>query len=215
MLNISSNVKDLTKSLNRTERKRLPFALFKGMEAAAKGGIATARYTMRRDLHKPTKSAQNAIRSVFTSKRSVMRRHEGRATVFIREWAVPKLHPLVYGDRSIDKTSGGRDVITPVNLKLSDKGNIIGLRSGRLTRMKMESIEYLNVPLGSKTPRTRHLPPGLYEKWGEGRFGGLNMLLAYHENREQEALWCAYLQETPRAMAGNAIRAMRQELFRR
>lgn len=180
---VDINAKAFLKDCEEIVEKEIPFALSKAMEKTVKRARALARLSAKRELHNPRKSTLNAIRARWPSKTAI-KRGNVEAAVFIADFLVDELHPIICGGL-IENTSGGRDIITPVNMKVNEAGNIGGLRSKRLTRLRQQTDKYINIPLGVSS----NLPPGLYRKYASGR---LVMLLAYSENRQQRIKWKSY-----------------------
>lgn len=72
--------------------------------------------------------------------------------------------PIQAGYLALEETGGprrpepGKPVVTPVQLRVNVYGNI---PRGAIKRQKLKTDRFIS---GQDTPRTRHLPPGLYQR---------------------------------------------------
>ena len=191
MIEIGINTKKLEKQLKNIVEKQIPFstsnAMRKTVIRAKQDAAKNAAATLDRPTKGLTESAVNKgwIRVVWPSKADLKRgstRRDGssaEARVFIIDPLVDTIHPLVYGGVQRKVPARSDAVVQPTRAlikglqgvgrlkQLNKYGNIAGFHRGILSRLKANDKLYLNVPIGSSNPKTRHLAPGLYFKGRE------------------------------------------------
>lgn len=164
-----------------------------------------ARRQMEKDLDDPLPTTLDAIRT------KLERSGNGyRGKVYIKREYVRALYPNIFGMIEED-ASGGIDIITPVNITVDAAGNIPGLSSGALTTLRLNTDEYLNVPLG-ESASYNNLPSGLYQKFrttGQ-RNTRLVMLLRYDYRRVIEPKY-KYFESVRRVIERDFVRCMAAE----
>lgn len=162
---------------------------------------------MRDDLDNPTPDAINAIQYTIEKGRNG---YVGK--LYIDREHVRYLYPNIFSVAE-DDASGGREIVEPVNIDVDTAGNIVGLGDGRLTTLRLNTADYLNVPLG-RSQEYNGLPEGLYRRVkSPGNAERLIMLLAYSYSRQTDPHFM-YFEAARDSVEAHFMQCLRNEIRR-
>ncbi|WP_317201470.1 hypothetical protein [Janthinobacterium sp.] len=114
-IDVRSNLRTLTRSLNDLTRKQVPFAIAQALNSVAKRVKAAEEQNIRATFKKPTPFTQNSLGVSRASKANPV------ATVFVKSIAAKYLAPYETG--GVHKLNS-RALLNPKNLKLNQYGQL-------------------------------------------------------------------------------------------
>lgn len=114
-INVTTNIKDAIRGLDKIQRRQVPFAASKALNETAAFAATNLNDDTRRYFDKPTPFTQKS----FAIKRSTKRNL--KAVVYAKERQAEYLKYQIKGGT---RTPQGRAIPVPVNLKLNKYGNM-------------------------------------------------------------------------------------------
>tara|TARA_R100000655_G_scaffold86308_1_gene126310 strand:+ start:118 stop:753 length:636 start_codon:yes stop_codon:yes gene_type:complete len=171
-INVRTNVKEVTKGLNKIQRKQIPFAtsvalnktgvlVLVGLQrTAAKTFEGGATPSTLRALKPPKGLKGKRHNIIFSTKKDL------RTTIFLPDWAANYLKYQI--DGGVRKTSGDGTGVPTKNKRLNKYGNIPGRKSG-LKKGKKQFIANIKGI------------DGVWERYGSGG-RSVRLLIAFESN---------------------------------
>ena len=155
-INIKSNVKDVTKWLNRVERKQIPYATQLAINSTAFDVMRKERADMSKHIQNPTRFTETGVVVEKATKQNLT------ATVKIPDNRADYMQYAVFGGSRPPK---GRANVFPRAARLNKFGNL----SKRFVSMNLAKPKiFSGQPAGRK--------PGIYQRMGTKRKPKLRML---------------------------------------
>lgn len=190
-MSASVNTAQILKQLLQVQ-KQLPKITSQAMKGAVFQARDDARKSASKKLDRPRAQTLDFIKAKWPTRQQVI---QGKAVaeVFIDPKAVEWLGPNIIQERETSTPKAGRGILQPTrNFKLNRHGNIASFHGGRVRQLRRNKALYLDVPLGSKSKRTKHLSAGLYKRVGEGRRARLVKIISYKKTRTIKPKWTEY-----------------------
>lgn len=117
IINVSADVKRLSKSLDDFTKRQMPFASAKALTATAASIRSAEQKNMQAKLDRPTPFTLNSVRIKPARKNTL------RATVFIQDIAASYLEPFELGGMH-KINNGASSLFTPINQSVNQYGNL-------------------------------------------------------------------------------------------
>lgn len=125
-----------------------------------------ARIEAERVFDNPRPQTIRAIDNRWPNKAQV-KAGRGEAAVFVKNFLVDEIYPNVFRAKETAVPNSSGSILEPSKkVRLNKFGNVPGLRTGKVQKFRKNRDKYLSVPIGSDTPQTNHLKPGLYQIMG-------------------------------------------------
>lgn len=159
-LDVRLDIKQVTKSLNRLQRKQVPFATALALTKTVQDIKRAEDKQLETKLHKPTRFTRGAIGFKGAKKNNLV------AYVFVKDIQAKYLRYQISGGRRI--TAGKGTGVPTRNRKLNAFGNIPGRRKG-LVKGKKQFVATIN---GIS---------GVWERTGNKKKRGVKLLIAFEK----------------------------------
>ncbi len=127
MLDVRADIKDVTRYLDRIQRKQVPLATSQALNNTAFYVRGKEQQEAKKRLHKPTKFTLNGFQYKKASKTKLW------ATVFVEPKRWEYLQYQIDGGTRKKRSDKGEAV--PVNIPLNDRGNITGRKGGKILKL--------------------------------------------------------------------------------
>jgi hypothetical protein len=214
---LTVNTKKFEQAVKQYQRN-FPFAVSKAMQTTMQAAQRKVRKEFQQEMHEPRRSTISGVKAQWPNKGQI-RSGKFTARVFMVPELANAIHAITFGDTIGLTPQGNGVVVTPVNIRLNRFGNI---PRNRLDRMRSNKKRYLEVPLGNRNPRTRHLEPGIYQIFNNQsrdvrtrrrrRVRNLLMMVAYERQRTYRQL-IDYHETIERCFESRFFRDLERRVF--
>lgn len=131
--------------------RQVPFAIAATLTALAKDGQDAGTRRINDALDRPTRFTQQAVAIIPARKATPV------ATVLVKD--IQAQYLAIEEAGGVRTPQPGAPVLTPVQISLDPHGNI---GKGRVRRLRQRKATFVSA---QDTPRTAHLPPGIYQRF--------------------------------------------------
>lgn len=172
MLSVYADTKQLTRHLNRVQRKQIPFAAMQALNDVAFDARSLVQKSLPRRLHKPTKGTVKSVQVEKAKKDNLTARVGFAGLGFGKtKWRESPAEIMRRHIKGGTRRPVGKAIAVPVKLKVNQYGNI---PRGKVKKLLAKPEKYF-----SGEPHGR--PGGIYErkKRTKNKPGKLTMLIAW------------------------------------
>ena len=121
-ISVQADIRQLTRHLNRLQKKQIPFATAKALTLTAKDAQRSVQRQMPAKLDRPRPQTIKALRVKPATKRRL------QAEVYFLDWAADFMRYQVAGGT---ERARGKALVAPVQQRRNKFGNVAGMRGGK------------------------------------------------------------------------------------
>jgi hypothetical protein len=165
-ISMESNIKEFSRGMDKFQRKQIPFAVKLALDATAFDG-------------------QRAVKANI-EKKFILRNKWTVSGVRVKKANKARLISSVYmasgRDYMMRQETGG--IRTPKGNSISVPQRVRGKKSTKISKARRpttllnNTAKFFKVDVGNADPRSRHLPPGIYQRMGGKKNRKLKMMYA-------------------------------------